>query len=159
MLNEPKNRISEKALTVWKIRGMIQTGIFLLLSIVAIVLIFLFDWPKWIIPILAILFIIDGYYSIFFAPKLQWRRWRYEVREQEIELQHGLFVVTKTLIPMIRVQHVDMEQGPILKKYGLATISISTAATTHAIPALEEEEAENVRQIISQLARVDEEDV
>ncbi|WAA12557.1 PH domain-containing protein [Fervidibacillus halotolerans] len=159
MLNELKNRISEKALTVWKIHGMIQSGIFLLVAVVATVLIFIFDWPKWIISILVVLFILGGYYSIFFSPKLKWRRWRYEIREQEIELQHGLFVVTKTLIPMVRVQHVDMEQGPILKKYGLATISISTAATTHEIPALEGEEAENVRQIISELARVAEEDV
>ena len=45
---------------------------------------------------------------------------------------------------MVRVQHVDTEQGPILKKYDLATITISSAATTHTIPALITAEADRI---------------
>ncbi len=60
---------------------------------------------------------------------------------------------------MIRVQHVDTEQGPVLKKFGLATVSVSTAATTHNIPALALEEALELRDRIGILARVEEEDV
>lgn len=94
-----------------------------------------------------------------FFPKLRWLRWRYEVREQEIELQHGLFVIKRTLVPMVRVQHVDTEQGPILRKYDLASITISTAATNHTIPALITSEADEMRIRISTLARVAEDDV
>ena len=48
---------------------------------------------------------------------------------------------------MIRVQHVDTEQGPILKNYNLANISISSAATVHTIPMLELKSiSDNVRQ-------------
>ena len=86
-------------------------------------------------------------------------RWRYEVRESEIELQHGIFIVKRTLIPMINVEHVDTAQGPILRKYNLAEITISTAATNHTIPALVMEEADELRSRISALARVAEEDV
>lgn len=124
-----------------------------------IVLIIVFDGPKWIIPMLIIILIGEGYFFIFFIPALRWRRWRYEVREQEIEIQKGLFVVKRTLIPMIRVQHVDSSQGPLLKKYRLASVTISTAATVHEIPALDEEEAEELRYSISRLARVADEDV
>ncbi|WP_077216078.1 PH domain-containing protein [Bacillus kwashiorkori] len=158
-IGEPRNRISEKALKVWKISGAISSAIYLSISITAIILINIFDWPKWIIPIIVVLWVLKSYYSIFFSPKLRWKRWRYEVRDQEIELQYGLFVVTKTLIPMIRVQHVDTSQGPLLKKYKLASISISTAATVHEIPALEEEEAEELRHFISRLARIAEDDI
>lgn len=124
-----------------------------------IILIIVFDGPKWIIPMLIIILIGEGYFFIFFIPALRWRRWRYEVREQEIEIQKGLFVVKRTLIPMIRVQHVDSSQGPLLKKYRLASVTISTAATVHEIPALDEEEAEELRYSISRLARVADEDV
>jgi len=93
------------------------------------------------------------------VPKIRWERWRYELREQEIELQHGLFVVKRTLIPIIRVQHVDTNQGPIMKKYRLASVVISSAATTHEIPALDEDEAEELRKTISYLVRVVREDV
>jgi uncharacterized protein len=67
--------------------------------------------------------------------------------------------VKRTLVPMVRVQHVDTVQGPLLRKYGLATITISTAATTHEIPALDMFEADNLRSSISALARVAEDDV
>lgn len=43
--------------------------------------------------------------------------------------------------------------------YKLATVSISTAATTHEIPALYEEDATSLRDRISNLAMVDEDDV
>jgi len=60
---------------------------------------------------------------------------------------------------MVRVQHVDTTQGPILKKYDLGNISISTAATVHTIPALIMDEADSLRARISELARVAEDDV
>lgn len=96
---------------------------------------------------------------MYLFPNIRWDHWRYEVREQEIEIQHGLFIVKRTLIPMVRVQHVDSSQGPILKHYHLASISISTAATIHTIPALTVEEADGLRASISELARVAEDDV
>ena len=96
---------------------------------------------------------------VFIFPTIRHNIWHYEVREEEIEIQSGLFIVKNTLIPMIRVQHVDTAQGPILKRYNLADISISTAATTHTIPFLFVDEADALRAKISELARVAEEDV
>ena len=101
----------------------------------------------------------EHHFLIYLFPKIRWDHWRYEVREHEIEIQHGLFVVKRTLIPMVRVQHVDTTQGPILKKYDLGNISISTAATVHTIPALVMDEADALRARISELARVAEDDV
>lgn len=57
------------------------------------------------------------------------------------------------------MQHVDTHQGPILRKYKLATVTVSTAATVHEIPALDLEEAEELRFFISNLARVAVDDV
>ncbi|MBB3869335.1 PH domain-containing protein [Parageobacillus toebii NBRC 107807] len=159
MNGEPRKRISERALSVWRIYGMIGLAVSFIVFAAIIILIIVFDGPKWIIPMLIIVLIGEGYFFIFFIPALRWRRWRYEVREQEIEIQKGLFVVKRTLIPMIRVQHVDSSQGPLLKKYRLASVTISTAATVHEIPALDEEEAEELRYSISRLARVADEDV
>jgi membrane protein YdbS with pleckstrin-like domain len=159
MNGEPRKRISERALSVWRIYGMIGLAVSFIIFAAVIVLLVVFDGPKWIIPILVILLIGEGYFFIFFIPTLRWRRWRYEVSEQEIEIQKGLFVVKRTLIPMIRVQHVDSSQGPLLKKYKLASVTIFTAATVHEIPALDEGEAEELRYHISRLARVADEDV
>lgn len=152
-------QIPPKARTVWRLYGLFQT---LFLAVIAAGVIFLtviFDWPQFILYIAIAVVLGIGILSIVVFPNIRWSVWRYEVREQEIEIQSGLFVVTRTLIPMVRVQHVDTEQGPILKKYNLANISISSAATVHTIPMLLIEEADELRGKISELARVAEEDV
>ncbi|NME07269.1 MULTISPECIES: PH domain-containing protein [unclassified Psychrobacillus] len=159
MRKEPINRISVKGLRVWRIYGIIQTLIVLLLGIGTGVINYFTGNYIWLYIVAGAVVLLFGYLFIYLFPKVRWSRWRYEVRDQEIELQHGLFVVKRTLVPMVRVQHVDTEQGPILRKYDLSSITISTAATSHTIPALITEEADELRGRISVLARVAEEDV
>ena len=159
MTNQPINRISVKGLRVWRLYGIIQTFILLLLAVGVSVLAYIFEGRWWIYAIAGASVLLMSYLLIYLFPKIRWMRWRYEVRESEIELKHGLFIVTRTLIPMVRVQHVDTSQGPILRKYDLAEITISTAATNHTIPALITAEADELRGRISVLARVAEDDV
>ncbi|MER2260438.1 MAG: PH domain-containing protein [Psychrobacillus sp.] len=159
MRKEPINRISIKGLRVWRIYGIIQTLVVLLLGVGTGVINYFTGDYIWLYIVAGAVVLLFGYLFIYLFPKVRWSRWRYEVRDQEIELQHGLFVVKRTLVPMVRVQHVDTEQGPILRKYDLAAITISTAATSHTIPALITEEADELRGRISVLARVAEEDV
>lgn len=159
MRSEPINRISEKGLRVWRIYGIFQTIVVFLIGIGVSVVNFFTGKYVWIYITAGLVVLILAYLLIYLFPKVRWTRWRYEVRDQEIELQHGLFVVKRTLVPMVRVQHVDTEQGPILRNYDLASITISTAATSHTIPALVTAEADELRGRISVLARVAEDDV
>lgn len=159
MLMEPQTRISEKALKVWRIRGVFNSILFLSFCGSVVTLTNIFEWPSWIVALAIVTAIIYSYVFILLMPKLRWKRWRYEVRETEIELQQGVLFMTRTLIPMIRVQHVDTKQGPILKKYNLASVAVSTAATVHEIPALDVAEAEELRYYIGNLTRVADEDV
>ncbi|PLS15892.1 hypothetical protein CVD28_20565 [Bacillus sp. M6-12] len=156
---ELKNRISNRALKVWRITGLLSSLFGWIITIAVAVLTYIFDWPDWILAGIVIISVIDTYLFIFLIPSVRWKRWRYEVRESEIEIQSGFFVIKRTLVPMTRVQHVDTKQGPILRRYGLATVEISTAATSHQIPALDTTEADSMRFFISRLARVEEEDV
>ncbi|WP_147535915.1 PH domain-containing protein [Bacillus marasmi] len=159
MIREPQTRISERALKAWKIHGIITAVVLILLGGSTIPLSIIFDWPIWINLISMAPALLLSYFSIWLWPRLKWNRWRYEVRETEIELQQGVIITKRTLVPMIRVQHVDTNQGPILKKYNLASVQISTAATVHEIPALDLAEAEELRYYIGKLTRTADEDV
>jgi membrane protein YdbS with pleckstrin-like domain len=90
------------------------------------------------------------------VPELRWRRWRWEVREDEIDIRHGTLTVRRTLIPMPRVQHVDTTRGVVEQSLNLATVEVHTAAGSHKIPLLGLSDADEVRDRISQLARTDE---
>lgn len=159
-MNElPTKQIPEKGRYVWQLYGIIQTACIVLIAICVGVLTYIFTWPWWIYVVAGAVSIIFAYLLIWLFPNIRWLRWRYEVRESEIELQHGLFIIKRTLIPMVRVQHVNTVQGPILRKYNLAGITISTAATNHIIPVLITEEADDLRHRISTLAKAAEDDV
>ena len=153
------HQISRKGLIVWYLYGVFQTMIVAVIAGVVCYGTYYFKWPVGIYYFMGVIVLSSAVFLIYVFPKIRWDRWRYEVREHEIEIQHGLFVVKRTLIPMVRVQHVDTTQGPILKKYDLGNISISTAATIHTIPALVMDEADALRARISELARVAEDDV
>ena len=156
---EPTSRISEKALTVWKFSGVIGCLITWILCGVLLVLTIMQDWSYWFFFGLLLLSLLQFYLTVFLIPSIRWKRWRYEVRSSEIDIQSGMFVIKRTLVPMIRVQHVETKQGPLLRKYNLASVEISTAATIHIIPALDLEEADELRHYISRMASVEEEDV
>ena len=86
-------------------------------------------------------------------PLLRWRYWRYEVRDEEIDLLRGALVVTRTLIPMTRVQHVDTARTVLSDMFELRSVTVHTAAGSHSIPALLEGEATAIRDRIALLAR------
>lgn len=159
MRHSPENRIERSAIKVWKIHGLIYMVIFLCLTIGLFIFAHLFDWPYWIAGISLGLTILITSLRVFLIPPLRWRRWRYQLYDQEIYIQHGILIVKRTVVPMVRVQHVDTKQGPILRKFKLASLAISTAATMHEIPALKITEAEELRDQISILARVEQNDI
>ena len=91
--------------------------------------------------------------AVVVVPELRWRRWRWEVREHEIDIRRGTLAVTRTLVPMLRVQHVDTKRDLLQQWLGLATVVFHTAAGANEIPALTVAEAGRVRDRIAELAR------
>ncbi len=161
MRSSPKSKLSNSAIQAWRISTTI--------AMVILILIPLFVWlfsiidgaafSPWLMLSITVMLVIIAGLCIFFIPEIRWRRWSYDVDRHEIDLQSGIFIITRTLVPIKRVQHVDTRQGPILRSYGLADVTISTAATTHRIPALDESTADEVRDQISKFARLAKEDV
>ncbi|MFC4401894.1 PH domain-containing protein [Gracilibacillus xinjiangensis] len=160
MREQPSERIALDAVKAWQLTAHLVAIIPLVLGIAALIVSYYLDFITYWIGIGLLVFTgLEWLITAFFIPRLRWKRWRYQIYDQEIYIQHGIIIVTRTVVPMIRVQHVDTEQGPILKKYGLSTLQISTAATKHEIPALLEGEAADLRDQISELARVEQDDV
>ncbi|WP_353892835.1 PH domain-containing protein [Proteinivorax hydrogeniformans] len=156
----PKERIHPKAVKAWRVNGSCSFLIYLLMVIGYLIVSNVFGpFPKIILWIAIGLALIIGFLKILVIPSIRMRYWCYEIREHEVDIQSGLIVIQRSLIPMARIQHIDTEQGPILRYFKLATLSISTAGTTHKIPALKMETALKLRDQISALARISNEEV
>lgn len=92
-------------------------------------------------------------------PPIRYARWRYEVSEDYLDIAKGIVWRKRYTIPFIRVQNTDTRQGPILRAFGLASVTVATAAKEHEIPGLELGVAEALRDRAAELARLAREDV
>jgi membrane protein YdbS with pleckstrin-like domain len=70
-------------------------------------------------------------------PPLAYRHTSYRVDEQGIEIRRGVYWRVVINVPRSRVQHIDVSQGPIERRFGLGTLIVYTAGTDHAKVELE----------------------
>jgi membrane protein YdbS with pleckstrin-like domain len=149
---EPAERLDPRAMTLWRITGILNVLPLLVgACIVTLALVRLGDVSFFfaVLPVLAVLAL--GVVVVGVAPGLRWRRWRYEIRPDEIDLQRGILWVGRTLVPLARIQHVDTRQGPLQRRFGLSTVVFYTAAGPNQIPELSTPVAAGVRDRIAAL--------
>ena len=65
-------------------------------------------------------------------PTVSFAHTRYRVDDEGIEIQRGVFWREVINVPRSRVQHTDVTQGPIDRRFGLGTLVIFTAGTDFA---------------------------
>jgi uncharacterized protein len=160
MKKEPTRKITPRAIRAWQWSAAFSNLIYFFIPLLYATFFGIDDrFHIWMVVGMSFAIFALWLSGIVLLPYLRWKKWRYSIDENEIDLKRGILVIQRTLIPLSRVQHVDTRQGPILRAYGLATVTISTAATTHEIPALDEYTADKVRDTISRFARLAEEDV
>ncbi len=152
--------LSPDAINAWRISGALGSLFYWLIPLGYGALSMGGDmWPEWPAYVLGAIFLTYTILEGTVIPWIRWKRWRYHVDRNEIDLRRGLFVVTRTLIPIKRVQHVDTRQGPVYRQFGLASVAVTTAGDTHEIPALSEPVADELRRTISEYARIAREDL
>lgn len=87
-----------------------------------------------------------------------WRRyavWRFELRDDDLFIERGVFTRVTTVVPYVRVQHVDSRRSPLERTTDLATVVVYTAGSRSsdvAIPGLTPERAEDVQESLRRLA-------
>lgn len=92
-----------------------------------------------------------GLFSIIFLAPQRWRRWGYAFTARELHVARGWLWRVHTVVPVARVQHIDVIQGPIERANGVATLSLHTAGSENSLvllPGLTRERAEAIRDAI-----------
>ena len=93
--------------------------------------------------------------NTFIFPKLQYKKYLYLIKEDEIVFYHGIIFIESVVIPMVQIQDIGFSQGPIELALGIASLDISTAGSNHYIAGFKKEEVEelvnNVKERIKKL--------
>jgi membrane protein YdbS with pleckstrin-like domain len=93
------------------------------------------DMPGWLqraIPVTWLLLVAVNAWWAHVWPARSYRYTRYRVDEGGIEIRRGVYFREVINVPRSRVQHTDVSQGPIARRFGLGTLAIYTAGTEHA---------------------------
>jgi uncharacterized protein len=81
-------------------------------------------------------------------PEIAYRHTFYQVEPQGLEIRRGVVWRHTIYVPKSRVQHTDVSQGPLQRRYALGTLIVYTAGTDHAkveLPGLSHARAMRIR--------------
>ncbi|MFP4628725.1 MAG: PH domain-containing protein [Halobacteriales archaeon] len=88
---------------------------------------------------------------------LRYRVWGFVLREDSLYLQRGVLVRVQTVVPYVRIQHVDTRRSPFERTLGLASSVVYTAGSRGAdvqIPGLKRDRARRLQERLKDLANV-----
>ena len=150
----PTSSLDPKVIRLWRLSGLLW-GVLPLAVIAAFggfLLTRLSDWTVLAaaLPLIAVLIIAVP--LALMLPVATYRNWRWGISDDEVDTMSGLFTVTRRLVPMARIQHVDTTRDVFERSLQLATVVIYTAAGSSAIPGLPVRRAEEIRDQIAALA-------
>jgi membrane protein YdbS with pleckstrin-like domain len=150
---DARHRLPARTLTYWRVRalvnGLLVVGLLTWWAIGA-------DWftppVRWTVDgAAAVWFLVIG---VLIKPIVRWKLFWYAVSDDEIDLQHGWLVQTRTVVPMNRVQHLKSERGLLAGHFGLAVLHIHTAAGPVVVDGLDSGDATAMRVRIGRLAQL-----
>lgn len=110
-----------------------------------------FGLPSSVIALLAV-------FAILVAPARRYHRLGYALHPTMLQVVRGWLFHTDTIVPLVRVQHIDVTRGPLEKSFGTATLVVHTAGTHNSIvvlPGLAPEKASAIRDEIRRHIRSD----
>ena len=96
--------------------------------------------------------------TIVVAPSRVWRRLGYRLESRLLQVVRGWMFHTDTVVPFVRVQHIDVTRGPLDKMFGTASLVLHTAGTHNSVvtlPGLSPTHAAEIRDVIRGHIRTD----
>ena len=84
----------------------------------------------------------------FVMPGMQYNRWRYAIRPDDVLIYYGVIWRVRRCIPRLRIQHVDISSGPFQRMLGIVSLNLYTAGVMGAvgqIPGITGPQAERIR--------------
>ena len=133
---------------LWVMR--IHAAIFALVLAIAAIVFETAIVPEIAFPrgIVAGLVLLLDLYLVLVSPGRHYRAWGYAMDEEDLRLRRGVWIETHTIVPLDRVQHLDLSQGPIERGFGVSRLIVHTAGTQFSrvvLPGLSRPDAERMR--------------
>ncbi len=130
-VREPAWPLSRSAIGLWITEGAI-TSLFLGIGAALFAVFVPSDAPapfpvlRWVIPIAVLVYAVV---AIGVRPRIRFRVHRWEVTDEAVYTLTGWLTRTWTLVPISRIQTVDVTRGVLQQLFGLSTVAVMTASS------------------------------
>ena len=147
-VREPAWPVARSAIALWVTQAVIGTLFWAALVVAALLLVpSSLGGPvptlRWLVPV-----VIGVWRLVAMAvqPFVRYRVHRWEVTADTVHSLTGWLTRTWTLVPVARIQTVDVTQGALQRLFGLSTVAVLTASSqgTVTVPQLETDVAHRV---------------
>jgi uncharacterized protein len=131
-------QVNRGTISVWRCQGMLTT---LFITVLAFGLVIRFGAPALIAP----LFVVAVGLTLSWTwPEAYYRHLRFGIDETGIAIERGIFWRSRIAVPRMRIQHTDVSQGPLQRRFGVGTLKLYTAGSRYTkieLPGLTHAEA------------------
>ncbi len=141
--------LDSRVVSLWRVSSLIGFGVLLLSLLIPVVIVGLAE-PRllvWLAFAWLAAAAAAAWFCLWYPPRL-YSSWGYRIDAKVLETRNGWVFQRARLLPLSRLQHVDIERGPLERMFGLAALVLHTAGTHSAnirIPGLEAAEATRLR--------------
>jgi len=135
--------LERRVLSLWRIRATLALG-----AAVALVLAAGAGAGAWLAAgVVAASLAVGGGLLVRWWTGLVWRAWQFRIGDGALHLRHGVLTRRESTIPLHRVQHIDLEAGPLERRLRLTSLVLRTASASSdsTIPGIDASEAEELR--------------
>lgn len=139
--------IDKRAMSCWRITATIQLIVYIAICLgikAFLYIIGAFEDKIIIIYIVEAIILAFLVLKLIVFPVIEYRQWKYMVTADQVKVNHGLFFRTSTIIPLVRIQHITVSQGPIERNKKMFKVKIFLASGEQEIVGLTEERSNQI---------------
>ena len=136
-------KLDKKAITSWRVNRILRLPIWLVVC-AGIFVGGMFIPFGTIAKVAAVVLMVYKIVGMIIYPMIEYKQWGYQIQEDKVDIRHGIFFVDHTIIPVIRIQHITVSQGPVNRKLGLYGVEMALASDKFEIPCLSKEVADEI---------------
>ncbi len=159
----PSQKLDPRIKNVWRISALATIVLVYACCAIPFLLVQAFadegDWVGVLVAVETVVALAAVVAFVVVLPPIRYARWRYQLDPEFLDIARGIVWRKRFVVPFIRVQNTDTEQGPVMRAFHLASVTVSTAAGNHQIPGIDIEQADELRDKAAEFARIAREDV
>jgi uncharacterized protein len=119
------SHVDRATISVWRWQGVLAT---LIPAVWSFGLVVRFGAAGLLAPLLIV---AAGATLVWVWPEAYFRRLRFGIDATGIAIERGIFWRSRIAIPRARIQHTDVSQGPLQRRFGVGTLKLYTAGSRH----------------------------